>query len=48
MENDRLKKYVDDVAMQFFWLSSQEYGKFLDEESDRWKALLTEVDLMKK
>ncbi len=48
MENERFKKYIEDSVMQLAWMSSQEYGKFLNEESDRWQVLLSEVDLLKK
>jgi putative tricarboxylic transport membrane protein len=48
VENDRYKKFLEDTVMQPFWLSTQEWGKLLDEENDRWKVLLSEVDLLKK
>jgi putative tricarboxylic transport membrane protein len=48
MESDRFKKYLKDTVLQPYWLSSNAYGKFLDEENDRWKEHLKEVDLLKK
>jgi putative tricarboxylic transport membrane protein len=48
MDHPRFKKFVEDVAMQPFWLSSNEYGKFLEEESDKWKDRLKDLDVLKK
>ena len=47
-ENDRFKKFMEDSMVQPHWLSSQEYGKFLEKESDRWRGLLTELNFLKK
>jgi putative tricarboxylic transport membrane protein len=43
----QFKKYIDANMMQSLWLSSNEYGKFLDEESVRYKGWLDEVGLLK-
>jgi tripartite-type tricarboxylate transporter receptor subunit TctC len=48
MENDRFKKYMGDVMVQPFWLSPQEYGKLIEKETDKWRELLSELDLLKK
>lgn len=42
------QKYMDDTLQQPFWLSSKEYGKFLQEESDRTKGWFDELGLLKK
>lgn len=48
MDSDRFKKYMKDMLMQPFFVSSQDYLKLLDKESDRWKVSLSELDLEKK
>jgi putative tricarboxylic transport membrane protein len=48
MGNPQVKKYTDDALMQPFWLSSKEYGAFLDEENVRYKGWLEELKLLKK
>ena len=47
-ESAQFKKYMEDTLQQPFWLSSAEYGKFLQEESDRTKGWLDELGLLKK
>jgi putative tricarboxylic transport membrane protein len=47
-DNDRFQKYMGDMAMQPFWLSSGEYSKLLDKMNDQWKGLLMDLDLLKK
>jgi putative tricarboxylic transport membrane protein len=47
MENDRFKQYLKDKMYQPLWLSFGEYGKFLEEESNRWKVGLGELNLLK-
>ncbi len=42
------KKYLGDTMSQPFWMPAQEYSKFLDDENERWKKLLTELNLVKK
>jgi putative tricarboxylic transport membrane protein len=48
MESDRFKKYMGEMMMMPWWLSSDEYSKLLDKSNDQWKELLKEVDLLKK
>jgi len=47
-ESAPFKKFMDETLQQPFWLSSTEYGKFLQEESDRTKVWLDELGLLKK
>ena len=48
MENSRYKKFLKDSIMQPFWMSSVEYGKFLEKTNDQWKTWLSEIDSLKK
>jgi putative tricarboxylic transport membrane protein len=48
MESDRFEKYIKEGLMEPAWMSSQEYGKFLEEESARWEGSLNELGLLKK
>jgi putative tricarboxylic transport membrane protein len=48
MDSDRFKKFIDDVAQQPGWMPPQEFAKFLDEENERWKGWLSDLDLLKK
>jgi putative tricarboxylic transport membrane protein len=48
MDSDRFKKFIKDSMMYPSWLSSGEYGKILNEENEKWKDLLTALDLLKK
>jgi len=47
-ENKQFQKYMDDTLQQPFWLSSAEYGKFLQEESDRTKMWFDDLGMLKK
>jgi putative tricarboxylic transport membrane protein len=47
-ETPQFKKYMDDTMQQPFWLSSMEYGKFLDEENERIRNGLDGLGLLKK
>ncbi len=47
-ESAQFKKYMDDTMQQPFWLSSTEYGKFLQEESERVRMRLDDLGLLKK
>ena len=47
-ESAQFQKYMADTLQLPFWLSSAEYGKFLQEESDRTKGWLDELGLLKK
>ncbi len=47
MENDRFKKYMENGAQLLAWMSSQEYSKFLEKETDLWRVRLSELDLLK-
>ena len=47
-ESKPFQKYMDDTLQQPFWLTSTEYGKFLQEESDRTKVWFDELGLLKK
>jgi putative tricarboxylic transport membrane protein len=48
MDSDRFKKSLQNSMTPPFWMSSQEYSKFLDEENERCKARLATIDLLKK
>jgi putative tricarboxylic transport membrane protein len=47
-DNDRFQKYMGDMLMQPYWLSSSEYGKQLDKMNEQWKVTLGEFGLLKK
>lgn len=47
-ESAQFQKYMADTLQLPFWLPSAEYGKFLQEESDRTKGWLDELGLLKK
>ena len=48
LNHDRFKKFYTDAVIQPYWMSSVEYGKFLDAESNKWKERLASVGLLKK
>jgi putative tricarboxylic transport membrane protein len=48
MEHDKFKKFYEDGMMQPCWISLNEYGKFIQAESSRWKVLLGEFGLLAK
>jgi putative tricarboxylic transport membrane protein len=48
MTTDRFKAFLMDWMTQPFWLSPQEFSKFLDDENDRWSRMLIELNLLKK
>jgi len=47
-ESDRFKKFREDEVLQPGWIPTAEYTKLLKEETDRLKALLSELNLLKK
>jgi tripartite-type tricarboxylate transporter receptor subunit TctC len=47
-ESAPFKQFMEDTLQQPLWLSSAEYAKFLQEESDRTKGWLDELGLLKK
>jgi putative tricarboxylic transport membrane protein len=48
MTTDRFKKHTAAVSMLPLWMSSKEYSKFLDKMNDRYKVILSELNLLKK
>ena len=48
MESDRFHNFLKKSIMQPFWMSSVEYGKFLEKTNNQWKVWLGEIDLLKK
>jgi putative tricarboxylic transport membrane protein len=48
MNSERFKKFMEDGMMQPAWMSTGEYTKLLEKEQDHVKALLTELNLLKK
>ena len=47
-ESDRFKKFREDEVLQSGWIPTAEYTKLLKEETDRLRALLSELNLLKK
>jgi tripartite-type tricarboxylate transporter receptor subunit TctC len=48
IDSDRFKKFIEDEVLQPAWMSTAEYTKLLKEETDRRKAFLIELNLLKK
>jgi putative tricarboxylic transport membrane protein len=48
MDNDRFKKFMADSMTLPAWMPSHEYGKLLEEENERLRVRLAELDLLKK
>jgi putative tricarboxylic transport membrane protein len=48
MDTSRFKKFLEESMIQPYWLSANEYSKFLDEENERSKLRLTAMGLIKK
>lgn len=47
LESARFKAHMDKTMMQPYWMSSSEYGKWLDEESGRVKQRLIDAGMLK-
>ncbi len=47
-DSPQFKKYMDETLQLPYWLSAAEYGKFLQEESDRTLAWFEDLGLMRK
>jgi putative tricarboxylic transport membrane protein len=48
LDHPRYKKFMDTLMIQPYWMSSTEYGKFLEEESKKAEDRLRELNLLKK
>jgi tripartite-type tricarboxylate transporter receptor subunit TctC len=48
MQHDQFKKYMGEMGMIPAYMSLNEYGKFLEEENNRWNERLRELNLLKK
>jgi putative tricarboxylic transport membrane protein len=47
IEHSQFKKFIGDMSLPT-WMSPNEFSKFLDNENNRWKELLTDLNLVKK